>query len=463
MASNLPRFIRLMVEGETYYATFAMYKGEADGIVSCIRDDVLSPYAKIEVEPALVDEKYVHLRYTRTNKYWSRNNDGLLVAENTMPEEDTTRSSCTLFEPTTPDQDGVFELIHVPTQYIVRADGDQPRFSIRDPPSSSTRFRYVDWETLLKLPTECAVAFKGDNGKYLQLHSKDDVQYLQFSSDDPNNVAAAHWFDQVPLGDVYISPGMQFNSPTLWASSPNWICIGKDSNYITFKPVKVGDNSIALFNTGVQRFCGRTTAEGLTDCLNANLSTFPNIAKFVVQELVLERKIYNVKYDMGISSISDEQPYIAGQSVVVNDSSEEAVMAVEITYQDEKSYTFSQSLAVTAGVSATIEAGIPFIESGSITVSLEITGAFEWDTTTTTTTSVTASASVNVPPKSALVVKYVGTKGTCTVPFSYTQQDKSSLDGSITRIRKDDGSYTGVSCYNFNFQVEKAQSLTLPN
>ncbi|KAL1538245.1 hypothetical protein AAHA92_27009 [Salvia divinorum] len=405
MASNLPRFIKITLQKEGhYYAHSLLYRGEVAGVTSFIDDGELSAYSKIEVEPALINKNYVHLRFTRTNRYCGRSDDdvGILVAVNTMPEEDTTLPSCTLFEPTTPDQGRAFDLIHVHTGYLVRNDGDQLRFAIRDPPSSPDKLRFVDWETIVKLPTDSAVAFQGDNGKYLQIFSNNGSQYLQFSSDDPNHVASACSICHVQNGDIWIRPK---TTTSQWASSPDWILVQEGTamnDY--FKPVKVGYDTIALFNNEAKCFCNRVTAEGLTDCLNANVTTIPNTARLVVKELVLERKIYSVEYDMGFGAISDEQPYVAGESTVVNNSSEESIMAVEITYQDEKSYTFSRSLSLTAGVSVTVEAGIPFIESGSITVSVEISGELEWDTTTTTTTSVTASTSVTVPARSSVKV-----------------------------------------------------------
>ncbi|XP_047964220.1 uncharacterized protein LOC125208611 [Salvia hispanica] len=461
MASNFPRYIIMTLQDEGYYLYhLAVYKGEADGIVSCAEDKDLSAYIKIEVEPAIISKDYFHLRHTRTNKYWGRNDEGLLVANNTFRDEDTRSPGCTLFEPTDLDQDGGFNLKHVHTGHLVRRDG--ARFSIKDDPSSEGKLRYVDWETIVKLPTDGLVAFQGDNGKYLQAFSKDGHQYLQFSSNEPNHVASAYSISPFHNGDVTVHA--KADSLKFWSASPNWlVLIQQTSESYVFKPVKVGDNSIALFNNGAKRFCSRVTAEGLTDCFNANATSILSTARLVVRELVQERQIYGVEYNMGIGSISDEHPYIAGKSVVVNNSPEEAIMAVEITYQDEKSYTFSRGLSITAGVSTTIQTGVPFIANGSIEISLEISGALQWDETTTTTTSVTASTSVIVPAFSAVDVSYVGTKGTCTIPFSYTQQDKSSFDGTITRVRKDDGSYSGVSCYNFNFKVEGDSTLKLSN
>ena len=156
---------------------------------------------------------------------------------------------------------------------------------------------------------------------------------------------------------------------------------------------------------------------------------------------------------MEYARIFNEAPYLVGSATLTNDDAEEASMQVSVTYTDEKSYTFSRSLSLTAGISASIEAGVPFIEKASITVNYEINGTFQWDETTTTTTSVTATGTVPVPGRSTVIVDYVGTRGTCNVPYSYTQEDKSSMDGQIVYTNQVDGIYTGVNYYNFNFHV----------
>lgn len=166
---------------------------------------------------------------------------------------------------------------------------------------------------------------------------------------------------------------------------------------------------------------------------------------------MMERKIYNVVYNMDDARIFDEMPYIAGYAKLDNSTDDESSMDVAVTYQDERSYTFSRSVTLTAGVTVSVEAGLPFIEEATIEVSVEISGTLEWDDTKTTTTSVTAT----VPARSSAVVEYVGTKGTCNVPFSYRQQDKSSVDGKIVYTDLTDGIYNGVNCYNFDFKISK--------
>ncbi|XP_047961695.1 uncharacterized protein LOC125206488 [Salvia hispanica] len=250
-----------------------------------------------------------------------------------------------------------------------------------------------------------------------------------------------------------------------WRRSPNWIWADSDQSSIDdsdthFWPVKVDNsNTIALRNAGNNNYCARLSTEGKTDMLNADVHNITKQARLVVQELVSQRNIYNVVYRMQDARIYDEMPYIAGSSVLTNSSDQEAAMAVQITYQDEKSYTFSRSLSLTAGVETTFSTGVPFILDGEITVSFEINTTLQWDTVKTNTTSVMASGSIPVPVRSTAVIEYVGTKGTCDVPYSYTQQDKSSTDGSVSYTEQVDGIYKGISFYNFHFVVKSVQAL----
>lgn len=130
-----------------------------------------------------------------------------------------------------------------------------------------------------------------------------------------------------------------------------------------------------------------------------------------------------------------------------------------LTYEDQRSYSFSRSLFITAGVSLSIQANVLGIERGGIEVSFSVTGTFEWANTTTTTKSVQATGSVPVPARSQAVVSYVGTQGICDVPFHYTQQYTSSTDGRIIKTEEIDGIFTGVNCYDFDFQFDSIQSL----
>ncbi|KAG6398027.1 hypothetical protein SASPL_139477 [Salvia splendens] len=450
----LPKFVVLNVPKA---ATNTYVYRKDDGSVVAGDDDMFSPLVKIEIELAEVDSKHVHLRFSYSNKYWQKStDDNSIVAVSNKPDEDITKPSCTLFESSL--QSGVLYFTHAQTGWRVMMNNSTSAFYV-DQNSVGAPLGFVDWDTLVKLPER--VAFKGNNGKYLKAYY-DDHNYLQFASDDPNDDLSSHQVSLMSDGHVRIKSD---HWGLFWRRSPNWIWA--DSEDITannkdtlFWPIKIEGNTIALRNAGNNNFCKRLTLDGMDNCLNAAVSSLTNETRLQVQELVMERKIYNVRYRMEDARIFGETPYLAGTTTATNYEDEEGSVSVEITYINETSYSFSRSVSITVGVTSSITAGVPGIGEESIEIMSQISTTLEWNNTTTNSVEIKATGSVPVPARSVAVVHYVGTKGTCDVPFSYTQQDRSSTDGKITETDQIDGVYTGVNAYNFSFIVEKSEPLS---
>ncbi|XP_042054551.1 uncharacterized protein LOC121799296 [Salvia splendens] len=281
------------------------YYNEKERSVTLGEQSVFSTLVKIEVERATIrNPKYVHLRFSNSNRYWSkRDNCNVVVAESKQPKEDVTEPSCRLFQaPGEPPN--TFYLVHVPTSGC--------------------------------LLVNLASCFGG---------------------------AVLAGYGPIPIS---------LPSTTATLSSGR-------SKYKTTTPLHSA--TPATTNTAL---VFSTTRE----------------ARLVVQELVSQRNVYNVRYRMQDARIYGELPYVAGASIVTNTGRQEATMAVQVTYQDQKSYSFSRSFSLTAGVETTIKACLPFIAEGAIKVSFNINPALQW--ADTTTTSVMASNSVAVPERSTV-------------------------------------------------------------
>ncbi|KAL1538274.1 hypothetical protein AAHA92_27036 [Salvia divinorum] len=458
MATKLTRF---SVIKPIYYSNLCARR-EATGVVSVGEESYFSPQVKIEVEPSKVNNRYVHLRFCYNNRYWKGNiTSNIVQADSTKPVEDTSSAECTLFEPIFAETIlGIvsFSLTHVHTGFVVVVEKEGNVLITRTPKDNNNLLQFVNWDTLVKLPSH--VAFKGYNGSYLGGIWAEGHQYLQFSVSDPNSEVAGHQVYLQPDGNLRIrsdhfSRYWQYQHDWIYASIPDPT---GESNTL-FWPVAVDGDTIALRCLANNRFCKSHDYDGKTRCLNAGADTIVNEARMTVQELVSNRKIYNVKYRMEDARIYGEKPYSAGTATATNTSDQEAQIGVQITYEDSKTYSFSRSTSLTAGVKATIEVGIPVIGKTSIEISFEVNTTFEWGNSDTTTTSVTATGSVPVPAKTVASVEYVATIGTCDVPYSYTQRDQSSTDGQITETVYDDGVFTGVNCYNFNFVIKNVKSL----
>ncbi|KAL1538271.1 hypothetical protein AAHA92_27033 [Salvia divinorum] len=429
-----------------------------DGSVVDGKDDMFSELVKIEIERSKSDDKRVHLRFSHKNRYWRKNaGDDSIVALSNKPEEDTKKASCTLFEVI--QESDVLYFTHVQTGWRVMMNNSTSAFYVVKN-STGAALGFVDWDTLVKLPKH--VAFLGDNGKYLKA-VQDNHNYLQFNSDDPNDILSGHEVTLLRDGHVRLKSD-QWGLFWRWADNSIWA----DSDDITannkatlFWPVKVDENTIALRSAGNNRFCKRLTDDAMESYLNASVSNITTEAKLKVQELVMERKIYNVRYRMEDARIYGETPYMAGTTTVTNNANEAGSIAVTVKYTDTTSRSFNRSVSLTAGVTNSISAGIPGIGEASIEITTQINTAFEWNKEKVDAVETSATDTVPVPARSVAIVHYVGTKGTCDVPFSYTQQDRSSTDGKITVSDQIDGVFTGVNSYGFQFIVEKHQPLTV--
>ncbi|KAG6398026.1 hypothetical protein SASPL_139476 [Salvia splendens] len=470
MSEKLTRFIVI---------TFTHFSGGR----CAVRDEVsksvvmgtqskFSERAKIEVEPSSINERYVHLRFSSSNRYWQRNPDNnLIVAESIKPVEHLTDPSSTLFEQLSSDKyisKKVFFLRHVQTGHRVVGDADAagspdpiPLHVAPNAQDDEGLLEFVNWSTLVKLPSH--VAFKGFNQSYLKGIWAEHHHYLQFAAEDRNSVVAGHRVFLQPNGSLRIKSDY-FNM--YWQYGYDWIYAsnqdpGPESNTL-FWPVRVDGDTIALRCNANNRFCKSHDYKGKNRCLNAAVDTIVNEARMTVEELVTNRTISQVKYRMEDARIYDVIPYLAGSTTATNHSNLKGGIGVQLTYQDSKSYTFSRSTSLTAGVKATIKAGIPFIVDESIEVSFEATETLEWDTAKTITTTVTATGSVEVDPRTIATVHYVASMGKCDIPYSYTQSEQSSTDGTFSETGYEDGIYTGVSCYNFDFVIDSTKPLDPP-
>lgn len=201
MALTLPQYIAV----QSYYNTDngnAYYKD--DGSVVLGESSVFSTTVKIEAERSTTSDSYINLRFVYSNKFWQKSADSsFIVAQSNQPDEDMTQSSCTLFEAVQVNDDGLFYLKHVQSGGRLRIDDSTLGFYVDTNPSSDDGYMtFVDWDTLVKFPTNSLVAFKGDNGNYLKAYNKDNLPYLQFGSSDPNDAYSGHRVELIDNGSI---------------------------------------------------------------------------------------------------------------------------------------------------------------------------------------------------------------------------------------------------------------------
>ena len=164
-------------------------------------ENVFSTLIKIEAERTTTNNAYVHLRFCNTNRYWQRNtgNDAI-VAQSNKPNEDMSDRSCTLFEAimTGPD---TFYLTHIQTGWRVVILSNAFQLS-RVSLGYAGLLKFMNWDSLVHVPSH--VAFQGFNDSYLRGVWAENAQFLQFSSNDPNERSSNHQVQLMPDGHVRI-------------------------------------------------------------------------------------------------------------------------------------------------------------------------------------------------------------------------------------------------------------------
>ncbi|XP_047962103.1 uncharacterized protein LOC125206933 [Salvia hispanica] len=296
MSEKLTRYI--VITSAYNFSGRCAVRDEASKSIVMATQSLFSEKVKIEVEASTIDERYVHLRFSSSNRYWRRNPDNnLIVAESTKPVDDLTDPSSTLFEQISASKT-LFYLRHVQTGHRVVGDAsgspDSTPFHVApDAGQYDGLLNFVNWSTLVKLPSH--VAFKGFNGSYLQGVWAEDHQYLQFAAEDRNSEVAGHRVFLQPDGSLRIrsdhfSRYWQYQHDWIYASIPD---PGHETNTM-FWPVRVDGDTIALRCNANNRFCKSLDYAGKTRCLNAGADTIVNEAMMTVEELVMNRTISQV-------------------------------------------------------------------------------------------------------------------------------------------------------------------------
>lgn len=307
----------------------------------------------------------------------------------------------------------------------------------------------VDWNSLCILPKY--VAFKDENGHYLRPHEHIGGNiYVQSSGSDVSDPGLKHEILSTPDGHIRIR-NVPYNK--FWSYDPNWIMLKSDDKTL-FWPVKVGDSAVALRCKGNNHFVKSITADGKDDCLNACLTNITDAAKFEVTELVLSRDIYNTNFRLSDARIYNEKPIVVTSGVVENLKDVADKVSVKLSYEDTVTKTWSSSVSTKLGVKVTLETGVPLIGESEIEISAEIGEEHAWGETQQNKNIIEVTHDIIVAPRSKVKAGIMATQATCDVPFSYTQRDRL-MDGRAVIQRLDDGIFTGINSYNFQFVAEE--------
>ncbi|XP_022157625.1 uncharacterized protein LOC111024286 [Momordica charantia] len=464
---SLPKYFTLKSRMNGRYLRYIRDDKVMNGFLKFSGTHVVSPFAKFEVEEAkdkATKKGLVHIRCCYNNKYWVRWSDKskYIVATANEPDEDRSKFSSTLFEPIYDYDEEVYRFKHVQLNEFLQLrehllnQFQDALFANNDGYGMDESYQttVVDWSTLFILPKH--VAFKGDNGKYLKVHSS-GTRYLEFSGSDVADAAVGNQIFITSDGHVRIKND---DNGKFWIRDPNWIHAKAterdfDDPNTLFWPVRVGSrNSVALRNRGNNHFVKRLTKDGKTNCLNAAESTIVPEAKFEMEELVMSRSIYDVNFRVSDARVYDETPTTMTTKETVNMNSEPQKQKLKLRFEDTKSSTWTNSVATKIGMKITVEVGNPEISSSALEVSTEFREERTWGETKETKTRREIEHEVTVPPMTKVRAKVLATKGFIDIPYSYTQRDVLT-NGKVVIQHFDDGVYIGSNCYNYTFLAEQ--------
>ncbi|TYG77847.1 hypothetical protein ES288_D02G008800v1 [Gossypium darwinii] len=450
-----PRFIVLKSHQNNKYLGFDHEKGDyKDGYLKFFETRVASPYAKFEVEIAQRGgiDGLVHIRSSQNNKYLV-SDETRITATAKKPEEDRSKNSCTLFKLiSVDDAANEVQILHVQSRKYLWVKRETSNL-LTSEHLEENMFTIIDWESLVFLPRH--VAFKGNNGQYLCLRQIEGHPYLQFSSGDIGDAGVTMEVFMNNDGSIRIKPAC---SNKFWRRSLNWIWADSDDTTSNikdtlFRPFKVNDQTIALRNLGNNNFCKSLSKEGKTNCLNANVSSITKDVQLRVEVPVLERKIYNIKYDLDNCRIYDESKLVIAINSASNYTQKSESLDLKLSYTDTHIRTWKANVSLKVGAKATMNfEQYPKIIKGRIELSGEIRTGFEWEDTKTVTSVIDVLYKVVLPPMTKVTVNLTAINGTCDVPFTYMQKD-SLYNGNIVISEVQGGTYTGSNYYSLNFQT----------
>ncbi|XP_074272260.1 uncharacterized protein LOC141596117 [Silene latifolia] len=447
------------------YLSVIINDTETQGYLEYSADEVHSPNAKFAVEYA--HGGLVHIRSCRTNKYWVRSSsEGYwIVAKASEPMDDKSAWNCTLFRMDLISDDNKATFYHVQSETVLRIrndDSDRKMFLCIDPSTTSEAISVaVDLDTMPLLPKY--IALKADNGKFLDYgnsnFTSDDYCNSKFTSDDYGKDGVVNEISTTTDGYTQIKQKGTPGIDVVWCCRPMFDSIFMtrlpvpDEEQTYFEVVRVKDGVVAIrsiYNGNFCRRCGPEISE--PDILDVSATSIIKEAQFQVVETVFSRSVQVLDFDLDNSRIYNLTPISSATYTYQNPTAEVQEATMEFQISTTKTSTWNNNISVGGGVETSFTTGIPLIAEGKITVSAEASYSHEFGGSIEETQQVVDTYTVKVPPFTIVTGRGMATKGTCDVPFTYSQVDHLT-DGTTIRRTLADGVFTGVNAYNFYHDV----------
>ncbi|OMO73391.1 Aerolysin/hemolysin/leukocidin toxin [Corchorus olitorius] len=458
-----------------------MSYNKENGYGSCQESDIMSPYAKFEVETCGTNG-LVHIRSCRNNKYLVRTRihdpsmdaaaeqeeHWIIAATAKKAEEDQTKECCTLFRPICVSlEENTVRLKHVQSGCYLRvcpnSDGSNlvmARHTRIDGEKKMDVFKFFDRQSMLTLPKY--VALKGHNDRYAWVHTNSRAPFVHLGTADPGNERVTCEIFHNNDGSIRVKQALyahRFWRCNMGDSRRIWVDSANALNLETaFKAMQVGDNVIALQSLASNGFCMPVSVWGMGPVhANSLLASSPSIVtqtRFQVEQGFMTSQFSDFRYEIENARIYDEEPFLVGYESDSNFTWGDNTLDVKVKYTDIKTRSWKNSVSLKLGLKTTYKLGTtPIIAKGEIEISTELQNTFEWGETNTKTLILEAATKATVPARTKATVDLIATRGRCDVPFTFTQRD-TLFDGTVV-ISQQTGIFTGSNYYNFEFHTRE--------
>ncbi|KAL0538379.1 hypothetical protein IC582_027397 [Cucumis melo] len=463
----IPKNLSLKSIRNGKYLRYISESENADGLLRYSGKNIVGPYSKFSVHASKTKPGFFHIRCCYNNKFWVRlsEDSNYIAAIANEEEDDTSKWSCTLFEPIfVPEKTGFYYIRHVQLNtFLCMAEGDPSPYNdclvarVEDITAIDENLvlsAVTDWDSIFILPKY--VAFKSNNDQYLEPSGK----YLKFSASSVEDPAVV--FEIIAMQDGYVRI-KHVSSGKYWIRDPDWIwCdsidIKRDNPNTLFWPVKVDNNIVAFRNKGNNRFCKRLSTDGKTNCLNAAVGTITETARLEVTEIVVARSVEDVDYRVNDARVYGKKILTVSKGVAINNTKVSDKISLKFRYEKKVERTWSSSVSSTFGIATKFKTKIPTVGSMKFELSLEVSSENTREETEKEKSFVETAETITIPAMSKVKFSAMVTQAYCDVPFSYTRRD-TLKDGRQVTHRLEDGLFTGVTTYDYKFETEKVESL----
>lgn len=145
---------------------------------------------------------------------------------------------------------------------------------------------------------------------------------------------------------------------------------------------------------------------------------------------------------------SPKTPMNVATATLDNRTAEEQTMSVSFSRSVASTYTFSTTAGVSAGVSTTVEAGVPFVAGGSVEVSATMTFEATMGVAKTLTDTFQYNASISVPTNTTIIANALATTYSISGGYSAQFSEVWVHAGAVTKSVS--GTISGLTAYDVN-------------